>query len=145
MVLQSLTDGGVLVGIPRDLAERTAAHTMMVGFFPILNSDLLVEKEAMSPLSAMPIHMHTYPFSSMQSAAKIVSERRQHPSQVSSIFSVYRYDGRFPFCTPECARARLIVVTAIFLPRSHTHKCPSLLTIACISNTETVSPIRMNG
>lgn len=30
MVLQALADGGVLVGIPRDMAERIAAHTMMV-------------------------------------------------------------------------------------------------------------------
>ena len=49
MVLQSLTDGGVLVGIPRELAERTAAHTMMVGFCMYTNRPVVGTEKGAIP------------------------------------------------------------------------------------------------
>ena len=69
VVLEGMADGGVFVGIPRAMAQRVAAHTMMVSRLSVVYSSII----------------RTF---YLQSAANLVLQKGIHPAQVSTAGSV---------------------------------------------------------
>ena len=67
VVLEGMADGGVFVGIPRAMAQRVAAHTMMVNRLSVVLGVDIIRTLFI-----------------MQSAANLVLQKGIHPAQVST-------------------------------------------------------------